>query len=108
MACAPAADTTSAPRPTAAPNAARRRRGRRRETTRTPDAVCHRHAATGPPQRKPAPSAPARYDPAMRRLGRWTLNTLTVLSLVLCVGTAGLWVRSYWHTARLELTVRRV
>ena len=30
----------------------------------------------------------------MRRIGRYILNTLTVLSLVLCVGTVGLWVRS--------------
>ena len=31
----------------------------------------------------------------MRRLARYTLNALTVLSLVMCVGTVGLWVRSY-------------
>src|SRR5215218_8932094 len=31
----------------------------------------------------------------VRRLGRWTFNGLTVLSLVLSVGTAALWVRSY-------------
>ena len=30
----------------------------------------------------------------MRRLGRWTINALTVLSVVMCVGTVGLWVRS--------------
>lgn len=32
----------------------------------------------------------------MRRLGRWTLNALTVLSLLLWVVIAVLWVRSYW------------
>jgi hypothetical protein len=31
----------------------------------------------------------------VRRIGRYILNTLTVLSLVLCVGTLGLWVRSH-------------
>ena len=31
----------------------------------------------------------------MRRIGRYILNALTVLSLVLCVATVGLWVRSY-------------
>ena len=31
----------------------------------------------------------------MRRIGRWMLNGLTVLSLVLCVGMGVLWVRSY-------------
>ncbi len=30
----------------------------------------------------------------MRRLGRWTLDMLTVLSLVMCVATAALWTRS--------------
>jgi hypothetical protein len=31
----------------------------------------------------------------MRRLGRWMLNTLTVLSLLLCVTTVVAWVLSY-------------
>jgi hypothetical protein len=31
----------------------------------------------------------------MRRIGRWMIDGLTVLSLVLCVATAGFWVRSY-------------
>jgi hypothetical protein len=30
----------------------------------------------------------------VRRIGRYTLNGLTVLSLVLCVATVALWVRS--------------
>jgi hypothetical protein len=49
--------------------------------------------------RAPIPRRAARpwYDPAMRRLARWTLNALTVLSLLLCVATAGLSVRSYWY-----------
>src|SRR5256885_2082005 len=32
----------------------------------------------------------------MRRIGRYILNGLTVLSVVLCVATVALWVRSYW------------
>src|SRR3954452_13460506 len=32
----------------------------------------------------------------MRRLLRWTFNTLAMASLLLCLATAGLWVRSYW------------
>jgi hypothetical protein len=31
----------------------------------------------------------------MKRIGRYIFNALTVLSLLLCVATAGLWVRSY-------------
>ena len=33
----------------------------------------------------------------MKRLRRTIFNGLTVLSLVLCVATVGLWVRSYWR-----------
>ena len=32
----------------------------------------------------------------MRRLLRWTFHALAAASLLLCVATAGLWVRSYW------------
>ena len=32
----------------------------------------------------------------MRRLARWTLNALTALSLLICVATVVLWVRSFW------------
>jgi hypothetical protein len=32
----------------------------------------------------------------MRRIGRWVLNTLAVVSTILCVGTATLWIRGYW------------
>ena len=32
----------------------------------------------------------------MRRLVRWTFNALAAASLLLCMATAGLWVRSYW------------
>jgi hypothetical protein len=32
----------------------------------------------------------------MRRLLRWTFNALAATSLLLCLATAGLWVRSYW------------
>jgi hypothetical protein len=32
----------------------------------------------------------------MKRLRRIIFNSLTVLSLVLCIAMAGLWVRSYW------------
>jgi hypothetical protein len=37
----------------------------------------------------------------VRRIGRYILNGLTVLSLVLCVATVGLWVRSYWRSDAL-------
>ena len=33
----------------------------------------------------------------MKRLGRIVLNGLTVLSLILALGVAGSWVRSYWR-----------
>jgi 4-amino-4-deoxy-L-arabinose transferase-like glycosyltransferase len=32
----------------------------------------------------------------MRRFGRWIFNGLAALSLLLCVATAALWLRSYW------------
>jgi len=32
----------------------------------------------------------------MRRLGRYILNGLTVLSLLFCLATVAMWVRSYW------------
>src|SRR4051812_45021766 len=32
----------------------------------------------------------------MRRLLRWTFNALAATSLLLCLATAALWVRSYW------------
>src|SRR5438477_5814361 len=32
----------------------------------------------------------------MRRVLRWTFNALAAASLLLCLATAGLWVRSYW------------
>jgi hypothetical protein len=35
--------------------------------------------------------------PAVRRLLRITFNALTVLSLVMAILVAGLWVRSYWR-----------
>jgi hypothetical protein len=44
----------------------------------------------------------------VRRLARYTLYALTLLSLLLCMATVGLWLWSYWHTPRLELTLRRV
>ena len=33
----------------------------------------------------------------MKRLWRWLLNVLAALSLLLCVATAVLWVRSHWR-----------
>src|SRR5688572_23986250 len=33
----------------------------------------------------------------MRRLSRILLNSQTILSLLLCLATAALWARSYWH-----------
>src|SRR5690242_6790154 len=52
-------------------------------------------------QRSEARGPQRRYDPrrgggTMRRLLRWTFNTLAMASLLLCLATAGLWVRSYW------------
>ena len=43
----------------------------------------------------------------MRRLLRWTFHALAAASLLLCVATAALWVRSYWvcdrfYAKRLE------
>jgi hypothetical protein len=37
----------------------------------------------------------ARYNSDVRRIGRFILNGLTVMSLVLCAATCWLWVRSY-------------
>jgi hypothetical protein len=34
--------------------------------------------------------------PGVKRFRRFILNAATALSLLLCVGVAGLWVRSYW------------
>lgn len=48
----------------------------------------------GLPDRQVANVKTTHYDAPMRRLARWTLNALTVLSLVLSLGTAGLWVQS--------------
>jgi predicted RNA-binding Zn-ribbon protein involved in translation (DUF1610 family) len=39
----------------------------------------------------------------MRRLGRWLLNFLTVLSLLLCAATIVLWVGSYWRVDSLMI-----
>jgi hypothetical protein len=35
--------------------------------------------------------------PGMKRLGRIVVNGVTVMSLVLALGVAGSWVRSYWR-----------
>src|SRR5437763_821895 len=42
------------------------------------------------------------YHAGVRRIGRYILNALTVLSLVLCVATVGMWVRSYWVGSTLS------
>ncbi len=39
----------------------------------------------------------------MRRLARYILNTLTILSLLLCVGTVTLWVWSHWRAYMLDI-----
>src|SRR5437763_255670 len=36
------------------------------------------------------------YNAGMKRVGRYILNALTALSLVLCMATAGLWVRGQY------------
>jgi hypothetical protein len=33
----------------------------------------------------------------VRRIGRILLDALTILAVLLCLGSAGLWVRSYWR-----------
>jgi hypothetical protein len=38
----------------------------------------------------------------VRRIGRYILNAMTVASLLLCAGTAALWVRSYQRMDRLR------
>ena len=38
----------------------------------------------------------------MKRLRRITFNALTALSLVLCLATAGVWVRSHWIVDSLQ------
>jgi len=38
----------------------------------------------------------------MRRFRRWIFNGLAVVSLMLCVVTVGLWVRSYWKADGIE------
>ena len=42
--------------------------------------------------------------PGMRRLGRILVNALTVLSLLLALASAVLWVRSYWRADRMDWT----
>ena len=39
-----------------------------------------------------------------RRIGRWTLNVVTLASLLLCAATCVLWVRSYWRADALGRT----
>lgn len=38
----------------------------------------------------------------MKLAGRIIVNVFTVLSLLMCVATAGLWVRSYWVVDLVE------
>jgi hypothetical protein len=40
--------------------------------------------------------------PGVKRFRRFILNAATVLSLLMCAGVVGLWVRSYWRTDRLS------
>ena len=46
-------------------------------------------------------SSVVRYDAGVRRIGRYILNGLTVLSVALCSATALLWTCSAWREARL-------
>jgi hypothetical protein len=41
----------------------------------------------------------------VRRIGRYILNGLTVLSLVLCLGLSGVWVWSYWRTPFVRILI---
>ena len=43
----------------------------------------------------------------MRRLLRWTFHALAAASLLLCLATAGLWVRSYWVCDLFTPSARR-
>src|SRR5687768_4940110 len=61
------------------------------------------------PPRHPRPLSRVRYNPhSVRHLGRILLNVLTVLSLLLCVATAVLWVRSYWWMDVAAINSRRL
>jgi hypothetical protein len=40
----------------------------------------------------------------MKRLRRNIFDALTALSLLLCMATAGLWVRSFWRSLQVEYT----
>jgi 4-amino-4-deoxy-L-arabinose transferase-like glycosyltransferase len=42
------------------------------------------------------------YTAIMHRFGRWIFNGLAAVSLVLCVATVVIWVRSYWTFQILE------
>lgn len=44
----------------------------------------------------------ARYSANVKRLRWLILNALTLLSLLLCLGTIGLWIRSYSHDEGVE------
>jgi hypothetical protein len=43
----------------------------------------------------------------VKRLGRWSFNLLAGVSLVVCVTTMVLWVRSYWRMDVLRLSDQR-
>ena len=43
----------------------------------------------------------------VRRISRWGLNVLAGLSVVLCLATATLWVRSYWYYDQVRRTTER-
>ena len=43
------------------------------------------------------------YNQDLRRIRRYILHGVTALSLLLCVATATLWVRSYWRADRLTV-----
>jgi hypothetical protein len=38
----------------------------------------------------------ARYNSGVERIGRYILNGLAVLSLVMCIVSVALWIRSHW------------
>src|SRR4051794_36146241 len=46
--------------------------------------------------------APPRYDPPVREIRRIVFTSLAALSLILCVATVGLWVRSYFGYENLR------
>ena len=63
------------------------------------------------PPRHPRPLSRVRYNScegeSMKRPSRIIFKAITLLSLMLCVATAALWVRSYWVLDSVRFTLDR-